>query len=149
MVLLFLPCQSASISNYLDGRKWRRCVFVSFHTLLSFSFLDDVVLLGDLESSLVFLSVLFPIPFWSYPLSAHLLFEGEASALQPPLPAVQSLFRRLVPGVQTLPDGHSQGPSWKTLRKPGQRVGGIGQPDLGIPMEGGRDIICIKQFVLT
>lgn len=56
--------------------------------------------------------------------SAHILFEGEASALQSPLPAVQSLFWRLLPGVQTLPDGHSQGPSWQTFWEPGQSAWG-------------------------
>lgn len=52
--------------------------------------------------------------------------EGEASALRPPQRAVQSLFRRLLPGVQTLPDLHSQGPAREALREPGQARGGQG-----------------------
>lgn len=66
--------------------------------------------------------------------------EGEASALQPPQFTVQSLFRRLLPGVQNLPDGHSQGPSRQALREPGQGSGGKGQPTQGVQgREGWRE----------
>lgn len=83
----------------------------------------------------------------NYYLPIFFFFEGEASARQSPLPAVQSLFRRLLPGVQTLPDGNSQGPSWQTLREPGQGVAGIGQAAVGLLTAGGRWSICIEKNI--
>lgn len=71
--------------------------------------LFDLIKQGFYSTLTMYLLLSFSILMFT--LSARILFEGEASALQSPQPAVQSLFRRLLPGVQTLPDGHSQGPS--------------------------------------